>query len=288
MGVQILALMWFFSLYIWLSINVARDPSGPDYIYHRVYNAPIFRRFVLSLGAAAALLLVYTIYRMIEMLGGLNGSLFQDQIAFMIMNGLLPFLSAALLAIFNPGQAFTLSVWSATSPRYGRTSRYFSSPFTSPSSTDHHTHNILSHNAHIRYDPNIRSRHRTSDHPSFSPYDSQSQSTPKYGQTPHDIQSRLGSPGLPSHPRMIRELTERRASSASCLSDDAAAAAAAAGMGYEKWPLSALTAGSSSAKDGAGRGSMEFMNREGGHGEGEKRLSDRKAKPKMVDSEAIW
>lgn len=126
---------------------------------------------------ASLLLFAQTIYRIFEMIGGLSGTLFQSEPAFVIMNGLVPFLACLLLTAAHLGAAFGLS-WGATSPRY-RKRRGLPLP---PLQTS------FGHAVHHRYDPNIRQQ--------FSP----STQRPLREAKPPPT---YGSYGLPSSPRPV-------------------------------------------------------------------------------------
>lgn len=131
--------------------------------------------------AASVLLLGQTIYRIFEMIGGLNGTLFQSEPAFMLINGLVPFIVCLLLTFAHPGAAFGSS-WASTSPR-NRKRRGLPLPRLQTS---------FNHAVHHRYDPNIRQQ--------FSP----STQRPLREVKPPPT---YGSYGLPSSPRPVNRPT---------------------------------------------------------------------------------
>lgn len=135
----------------------------------------------MSLGAelAAVLLLAYSVYRIVEMAGGVLGSLFQNQIAFMIMNGVVPLTAAILLTALHPGAAFG-SAWKPTSPLQVQKRKTIPPPLKPRQS-------VTEHMAHHRYEPNIRSQ--------ISPT---SQKSARHSNLPEMPE---GSPGLPAHPK---------------------------------------------------------------------------------------
>ncbi|KAH0595389.1 hypothetical protein MHUMG1_06564 [Metarhizium humberi] len=103
-------------------------------------------RFLPGIEISTTLLLAYSIYRIVELAGGVDAGLFQNEVAFMIMDGALPLVSATLLTVFHPGAAFG-AAWKETSPR--RPNR----PSPLPLEEDEHQ---KSYNTHYAYDPNIR------------------------------------------------------------------------------------------------------------------------------------
>ncbi|KAJ6443381.1 RTA-like protein [Purpureocillium lavendulum] len=78
-----------------------------------------FGRFLRGLEVATALLLAHSVYRVIEMAGGVEGGLFQSQSSFMVIDGAIPLAVCILLAVFHPGIAYGPS-WDQTSPRQAR------------------------------------------------------------------------------------------------------------------------------------------------------------------------
>ncbi|EFY87014.1 RTA1 domain protein, putative [Metarhizium acridum CQMa 102] len=125
-------------------------------------------------------LLAYSIYRIVELAGGVDAGLSQNEIAFMIMDGALPLVSAILLTAFHPGAAFG-AAWKQTSPRQPNR------PSPLPLDEDEHR---KSYNTHYAYDPNIRQ------HLSPRSYTSQKMAGSPYGQ-----ETPSGPSGLPSNPR---------------------------------------------------------------------------------------
>ncbi|KAK0386455.1 hypothetical protein NLU13_6291 [Sarocladium strictum] len=270
-GVQIVALLWFIGLRIWSILGMTHARPGPDATHRRVYDSQRFKRFLVALDTSAGLLLAFSIYRLLEMTSGLDGSIFQEQVLFMIMNGVLPLACVILLTMFHPGRAFGDLAWSATSLRKAnRNSAY------PPASVRTSVRTTLAYDAHIRYDPNIRSRSapHDGDTQALNPYDSLP--LPQYAQTPHDIQKQLGNPGLPSHPRAVKDLAERRTSAVSSKANTVAA---------ELSPRSDRSGSTTQMGDRSPWGSVEAK--------WARRKSDqdrhsKSAKSQMVDSEAIW
>lgn len=249
---------------------MTRARPGPDVTHSRVYNSKKFKRFLIALDTSAGLLLAFSIYRLLEMVSGLKGAIFQQQVSFMVMNGVAPLCVVLLLAIFHPGHAFGGIPWSATSLRKAnRDSAY------APTSIGTSVRTTLAYDAHIRYDPNIRSRYAPpdTDTQALNPYNSLPQ--PQYAQTPHDIQMQLGNPGLPSHPRALKDLAERRVSAGS--SKDVTA--------DERSPRSDRSGSTTQRGDRSPWESMEskWKKRKSDHDRNSK-----PANPRLVDSEAIW
>lgn len=144
---------------------------------------------------AAVLLLAYSVYRLAEMAGGVGGSLFQSQVAFMIMNGVLPLAGAVLLTIMHPGAAFG-SAWAPTSPLRVQKRKAIPPPLQAQRRPEGYM-------THHRYEPNIREQ--ISPPLNKSPTSPTSQKSPtsqrhlRNNSIGPDMPS--GSPGLPAHPK---------------------------------------------------------------------------------------
>ncbi|EGY17832.1 uncharacterized protein VDAG_01514 [Verticillium dahliae VdLs.17] len=108
-------LVVFVAVHSWFTINLNGERSRLDPKHATVYRSARFKRFLLVTQAATVLLLGHTIYRIVETASGLDGPLAQSEAACMVVNGALPFIVCALLAIFHPGVAFG-KAWGPTSP----------------------------------------------------------------------------------------------------------------------------------------------------------------------------
>ena len=82
------------------------------------------------------------------MAGGIDGSLFQNEPAFMVVNGAIPLVSGILLSVFHPGMAFG-AAWEETSTRGGRPGR----ALAGMDGVEQRAR--ASYTPHYAYDPNI-------------------------------------------------------------------------------------------------------------------------------------
>lgn len=177
LGVQLLALLAFSGLHLWFMIGLSGKRSGLDPKHSAIYQSIKFKRFLFATEVAAVLLIAYTIYRIAEMASGPTGALFQNQAAFMVINGAVPFLSALLITVLHPGAAFG-SAWGSTSP-LRRTPKRRSAP--APLRPQERPEG---YKTHALYNPEIRAQ--------ISPTSQRHSNVPTQ---PKD------SPGLPSHPK---------------------------------------------------------------------------------------
>ncbi|KAG5927871.1 hypothetical protein E4U42_001668 [Claviceps africana] len=166
-----------------MAAAVGVDVVGVIYVSYEVHGVP-------SLGAeiSTSLILVHSIYRIVELGGGLDGSLFQSEAAFMVMNGTLPLLSALLLTVFHPETAVGTAWENLFSRRKG-----------GPSPSSLVDNNRLSHGAHHAYDLNIRTQR--------SPNSLHAQRTFPSSNSPssNTLGAANGSPGLPLCPRPMNK-----------------------------------------------------------------------------------
>ena len=215
LGLQIVSMLVFFWLHYLFLFNMTSRRLSIDPKFSAVYRAHKFKWFLrgtstfqspcdatntsAALELAAFLLLLYSVYRLVEMASGIDGALFQSQAAFMVVDGAIPAIAFILLVAFHPGAAFG-DTWALTSPRRVQRPVVPLSPLQlSPGYIPHH-----------RYDPEIR-RQFASDSPKHSPkhYRHYSGSS---GQASTMSPGARSMPGLPSHPKsgVLPPLASRR------------------------------------------------------------------------------
>ncbi|GAB0135285.1 hypothetical protein EsDP_00003628 [Epichloe bromicola] len=180
LGVQCVSLLFSAAVYFFCVLGLDSGQEIPDDSRATIYSASRFRRFLRGVEISTSLLLVQSIYRIVELAGGVDGSLFQNEAAFMIMDGALPLVPVLFLTMLHPGTAFG-KAWTQASSRRARR------PNPLPLQQDRG----LSHSAHHAYDPNIR-KHVTPQSPNNSQRTAGSSHGPGFAN---------GSPGLPTSPR---------------------------------------------------------------------------------------
>ncbi|KAH7149694.1 RTA1 like protein-domain-containing protein [Dactylonectria estremocensis] len=176
LGIQAVLLLACSGLHFWFTLGVSTQVENLDASHSQVYTSSRFKRFLMGMEVASALLIVYSIYRIVEFAGGVSGTLYQNQTAFMVVGGAIPLLACIILTVFHPGTAFG-GAWAATSP--GRVKKRSPPPIRYPPAI---------HATHHRYDPNIRKQ--------FSPM---SEKGSRNSVGPPELPA--GSPGLPANPR---------------------------------------------------------------------------------------
>ncbi|KAF5570859.1 phospholipid-translocating ATPase [Fusarium phyllophilum] len=179
LAIQALSLIACTGLHFWFTLSLSTRRGTLDARHSQVYSSSRFKKFLLAMEMASALLIVYSFYRLVEFADGVSGDVFQNEAAFMVVGGLLPFLAAALLTAIHPGNAFA-DAWAPTSPRgIKRQSR--PTPVQSPTPSGHPVHHL--------YDPDIRKQ--------ISP------TSPKHRNSAGPPELPQGSMGLPAHPKPV-------------------------------------------------------------------------------------
>ncbi|CAF3566561.1 unnamed protein product [Fusarium graminearum] len=175
LAIQALSLVACTGLHFWFTLSLSTRRGTLDARHSQIYSSSQFKKFLMAMEMASALLIVYSFYRLVELADGIPGDVFQNQAAFMVVGGVLPLLAAGLLTIIHPGNAFA-EAWDPTSPKsLKRQSR--PDPVQSPSG----------HPVHHLYDPDIRKQ--------VSP------TSPKHQRNSGPPELPEGSMGLPAHPK---------------------------------------------------------------------------------------
>ncbi|KAF7545417.1 hypothetical protein G7046_g9571 [Stylonectria norvegica] len=178
LGVQVAAILAFSGLHLRFTLGmVLRERQDLDARHSRTYSSPQFKKLLIAIEAAAAILFVHSVYRLIELAGGVSGELFQTEAAFMVVVGAFPLVVCILVTILHPGEALGVA-WAQTSPR-GIKRRSPPCPIGPPGHAIHH-----------RYDPEIRKQ------PSPT-----SQRLLRHSVGPPEVPT--GSPGLPANPKPV-------------------------------------------------------------------------------------
>lgn len=80
----------------------------PDQTPSKVFirRRPLFHAFLGGLLLSTILILIRSIYRVVELWGGFTGELWNDQTDFMVLDGVMVALSVIILTVLHPGPAF--------------------------------------------------------------------------------------------------------------------------------------------------------------------------------------
>nr|OQO16951.1 hypothetical protein B0A51_15321 [Rachicladosporium sp. CCFEE 5018] len=95
--------------------------------YLRTRRRGLFKAFLVALLLATTAILIRSIFRAAELWGGFKGSLWNDEIAFMVLDGAMIAIAAICLTVFHPGPAFR-GLWKETSWTFRRNPPLASKP----------------------------------------------------------------------------------------------------------------------------------------------------------------
>lgn len=115
---QVLSLVLF--MLLWLDLLVRLRRMGKDRRSERMRHLQMsvfrFKAFQYALWFATILIFIRSVYRVVELQGGFNGTVANNQTAFMILEGPMIILATFALTVLHPGYAFAgnwhLAAWS--------------------------------------------------------------------------------------------------------------------------------------------------------------------------------
>lgn len=127
---QVASLFAFSVCAIEFLIRVHRNPSARSTEHADLYDSKKFKIFLpgmscalmlrthtdysLALGLATILLFIRTVFRSVELSEGFSGHLANNEIEFMILDGVMVILASITLTVFHPGRIFGKEKWAAT------------------------------------------------------------------------------------------------------------------------------------------------------------------------------
>lgn len=91
--------------FIWRVRNTPEESRHSELHYLRI-GVRRFRYFQFALWLATILIFIRSIYRVVELQGGFNGAVANNQAAFMVLEGPMIILATAALTFFHPGYSF--------------------------------------------------------------------------------------------------------------------------------------------------------------------------------------
>ncbi|CAJ2503031.1 Uu.00g104250.m01.CDS01 [Anthostomella pinea] len=116
LAIQLAALGIFVFHAIFFAIALRTRRHGLDPKYASVYNSRLFKMFLVAFSLATILLVVRTAYRVVEIAEGFDSSIAQDEVLFLVLDGVMVLIATLLLLGFFPARAFGQS-WLQTSSR---------------------------------------------------------------------------------------------------------------------------------------------------------------------------
>lgn len=103
---QVVSLVIFAALCLEFAFRLRKNPQGwnPDHMELR--SSPRFRAFLYGLAIATLAIFIRSAYRVAELSGGFHGSLANNEVSFMILEGTMIIIATSCLTFLHPGLAF--------------------------------------------------------------------------------------------------------------------------------------------------------------------------------------
>lgn len=117
---QVFSLAIFAAACADFALRVRRSPEQMNTNTTQLYHSTHWKLFLCGLGVAAITIFVRSIFRVAELSGGFDGSLANNQITFMILEGAMIVSACIALTVGHPGPAFR-GLWNTMNfPLWGK------------------------------------------------------------------------------------------------------------------------------------------------------------------------
>ena len=109
---QVISLFIFASMSAEYAFRLYKNPMAWDTKHATLYNSTLFVSYICGLAVATLTLFIRSTFRVAELSGGFDGSLANNQVSFMILEGAMVTIAAGCLTFLHPGLVYKDS-WSA-------------------------------------------------------------------------------------------------------------------------------------------------------------------------------
>ncbi|TLS23944.1 hypothetical protein PpBr36_08362 [Pyricularia pennisetigena] len=116
LAIQVASLLLYFGVYYGFVSRISRHRNRLEEKHSHIYLSQRFRIFLVCLQSAAALILVRTIARIVQISGGIASDLFQSQTLSLVLDSAMILLACIALTVIPPGVAFGTRAWNETAP----------------------------------------------------------------------------------------------------------------------------------------------------------------------------
>lgn len=106
LGLQVLSLTVVLCLAADFALRAWRKRGVLDEKYHALRGSQYFRAFMWALLIATIAILIRSSFRIAELTGGFHGKLWNNEVAFMCLDGSMVTIATILLTVFNYGMVF--------------------------------------------------------------------------------------------------------------------------------------------------------------------------------------
>jgi hypothetical protein len=109
---QVVSLFLFACLCLDFAIRLRKNPQAWNTNYIALRESPRFKAFICGLAIATLAIFIRSVYRVAELSGGFHGSLANNEVGFMILEGAMIIIATSCLTFLHPGIAFD-GAWGA-------------------------------------------------------------------------------------------------------------------------------------------------------------------------------
>lgn len=103
---QVVSIFIFAAMSLEYAWRLYKNPMAWETTHASLYNSKIFQAFLCGLVLATLAIFTRSIFRVAELSGGFRGSLANNQISFMILEGAMIVIATTCLTLLHPGVAF--------------------------------------------------------------------------------------------------------------------------------------------------------------------------------------
>jgi hypothetical protein len=106
LSAQVISLFIFSVMALEYAFRLYRNPMAWDTRHASLYQSKLFRAFLIGLAVATLTIFTRSTFRVAELSGGFHGSLANNQVSFMILEGAMVTIACSCLTLLHPGISF--------------------------------------------------------------------------------------------------------------------------------------------------------------------------------------
>ncbi|SMQ50064.1 unnamed protein product [Zymoseptoria tritici ST99CH_3D7] len=106
LSTQVVSLLLFIILGAEFAWRVRKHPDQLDERFRSLRNTKLWTMFLVGLAVATVTIFIRCVFRVAELSSGFHGELFNDEAAFMVLEGPMIIIACICLTIFHPGLIF--------------------------------------------------------------------------------------------------------------------------------------------------------------------------------------
>jgi len=106
LAAQVISLFIFSVMALEYAFRLYRNPMSWDTRHAVLYQSKLFRAFLWGLALATLTIFTRSIFRVAELSGGFHGSLANNEVSFMILEGAMVTIACSCLTLLHPGISF--------------------------------------------------------------------------------------------------------------------------------------------------------------------------------------